>query len=631
MLFRSEKVEKWVPRTFKVIGLRVDTDDLCQMVSKDEYVDEEGKPHPPATSGVELKASLFKEQHDLDNEPFDLIHFVSKCGRRIKKCCSKKVAPLTEGVDADDGEKLEGVKFRALCVEVGADGQPIDHDGKALTHPGPPDAHGCKIAEGVDPTGTCWAPDFSVKGWRKHPPKLELGEPDEPEADKEYRKLLENFAINELEIGITASRLGISVNNDRFWCLDSASGNRFTNVLGAKLTERFAKHVDRGTVMQWSLWLLGVYKFFTFFIGIVALMVDASGVTTRAAILLVSKPIAARAVLKEFAGYYKSMSKSVVMIKLAKEIGKIPGISMPNDLGEMMPGMFHGKKWEDLNPAQKKKATDKQVKYTEKLDAISAVTDEDAIAKRKTFAAKRAELAKFTEEAIKTAKDPAAAKEAAAKAKKEVEDAKAGLLEAKKKAIEKKGVAKKAASVAKGSNKDTDEAKKNGWLLDGMPRTKAQCDALETMGLVPNLFLRLDVPDDVMMERACGRRQDPVTRQIYHIKYKKAPTEEIEKRLIIRSDDTVEKMTNRIAQYHKNMSAVSGSYTEKLVVVDGNRKPTDVFPVVCDAVSSARESRRTAPHPHTHTQACSRRAPARSSRAARPTACTSTRSRRRMP
>lgn len=134
---------------------------------------------------------------------------------------------------------------------------------------------------------------------------------------------------------------------------------------------------------------------------------------------------------------------------------------------------------------------------------------------------------------------------------------------------------------------ETSEAKTNGWLLDGMPRTKAQCDALETMGLVPNLFLRLDVPDDVMMERACGRRQDPVTRQIYHIKYKKAPTEEIEKRLIIRSDDTVEKMTNRIAQYHKNMSAVSDSYTEKLVVVDGNRKPTDVFPVVCDAIDKA--------------------------------------------
>ena len=134
---------------------------------------------------------------------------------------------------------------------------------------------------------------------------------------------------------------------------------------------------------------------------------------------------------------------------------------------------------------------------------------------------------------------------------------------------------------------ETSEAKTNGWLLDGMPRTKAQCDALETMGLVPNLFLRLDVPDEVMMERACGRRQDPVTRQIYHIKYKKAPTEEIEKRLIIRSDDTVEKMTNRIAQYHKNMSAVSGSYTEKLVVVDGNRKPTDVFPVVCDAIDKA--------------------------------------------
>ena len=57
------------------------------------------------------------------------------------------------------------------------------------------------------------------------------------------------------------------------------------------------------------------------------------------------------------------------------------------------------------------------------------------------------------------------------------------------------------------------------------------------------------------------------------MKYKKPPTEEIEKRLVIRSDDTVEKMTNRIRQYHKNTTAVSGSYADKLVVVDGNRAP----------------------------------------------------------
>jgi len=134
---------------------------------------------------------------------------------------------------------------------------------------------------------------------------------------------------------------------------------------------------------------------------------------------------------------------------------------------------------------------------------------------------------------------------------------------------------------------ETEEAKRKGWLLDGMPRTKAQCDALESMSLVPNLFLLLDVPDDVMMDRACGRRQDPFTRKIYHVKYKPAEDPDIAKRLIIRSDDTVEKMTNRIKQYHRNISAVKGSYADKMVMVDGNRAPNSVVPEVLAAIDQS--------------------------------------------
>jgi len=134
---------------------------------------------------------------------------------------------------------------------------------------------------------------------------------------------------------------------------------------------------------------------------------------------------------------------------------------------------------------------------------------------------------------------------------------------------------------------ETEEAKQKGWLLDGMPRTKAQCNALEDMKLVPNLFLLLDCPDDVMMDRACGRRQDPVTRKIYHIKYKPAENAEVANRLITRSDDTVEKMTNRIKQYHKNIDAVKGSYQSKMVQVDGNRAPKTVVPDVIKAIDAS--------------------------------------------
>lgn len=134
---------------------------------------------------------------------------------------------------------------------------------------------------------------------------------------------------------------------------------------------------------------------------------------------------------------------------------------------------------------------------------------------------------------------------------------------------------------------ETKEAKTKGWLLDGMPRTKKQCEALDEMQLVPNLFLLLECPDEVMMERACGRRQDPVTRKIYHIKYKPAESDEVAKRLIIRSDDTVEKMTNRITQYHKNIDAVSGSYADKMIKIDGNRAPKDVCPDIFDAIDKS--------------------------------------------
>ena len=58
---------------------------------------------------------------------------------------------------------------------------------------------------------------------------------------------------------------------------------------------------------------------------------------------------------------------------------------------------------------------------------------------------------------------------------------------------------------------------KNGFILDGFPRTAAQALALKEQGIEPDSFILLDVPDVLLVERCVGRRSDPVTGKIYHM------------------------------------------------------------------------------------------------------------------
>jgi adenylate kinase len=115
-----------------------------------------------------------------------------------------------------------------------------------------------------------------------------------------------------------------------------------------------------------------------------------------------------------------------------------------------------------------------------------------------------------------------------------------------------------------------------GWLLDGFPRTGAQASALAKAGIVCDNFILLDVPDDVLVTRVTGRRLDPVTGDIYHMKFKPPPPT-IEKRLTQRSDDTAEKLKPRLVNYHKNLAAITGFYMNKTLKVDGNRDPNEVW------------------------------------------------------
>ena len=110
-----------------------------------------------------------------------------------------------------------------------------------------------------------------------------------------------------------------------------------------------------------------------------------------------------------------------------------------------------------------------------------------------------------------------------------------------------------------------------GWLLDGFPRTKAQADALAASGLTPDAFVLLDVPDEILVERVVGRRTDPETGLIYHMKFKPPPSDDIAGRLTQRSDDTEEAITERVKNFHDNLDSILGAYTDCMLRVDGNR------------------------------------------------------------
>lgn len=104
---------------------------------------------------------------------------------------------------------------------------------------------------------------------------------------------------------------------------------------------------------------------------------------------------------------------------------------------------------------------------------------------------------------------------------------------------------------------------KNGFLLDGFPRTVPQAKALDAMlakrGQKIDAVLALDVPKDLLVERAVLRRTDKRTGQIYHLKYKPPPPDaELEHR----ADDKEEVVRKRLDAY-ESMTAELLPWYEK--------------------------------------------------------------------
>jgi adenylate kinase len=120
-----------------------------------------------------------------------------------------------------------------------------------------------------------------------------------------------------------------------------------------------------------------------------------------------------------------------------------------------------------------------------------------------------------------------------------------------------------------------------GFMLDGFPRTAPQAEALDcalrAAGVELDAVVLIEVPDALLEERAVGRRTDPQTGTIYHLKYNPPPAE-IADRLVHRKDDTVEAVTTRIQKYHSETAPIIPFYQSRGILkrVDGVGDPDTI-------------------------------------------------------
>lgn len=116
-----------------------------------------------------------------------------------------------------------------------------------------------------------------------------------------------------------------------------------------------------------------------------------------------------------------------------------------------------------------------------------------------------------------------------------------------------------------------------GFILDGVPRTIPQAQALEDAGVHMDCVISIEIDDAVIEARMTGRRVCPDCGNSYHITANPPKTEGICNRcgapLIIRKDDTPETVRNRLAVYHRETEALKGFYEKlgKLKLVEGNQ------------------------------------------------------------
>lgn len=131
---------------------------------------------------------------------------------------------------------------------------------------------------------------------------------------------------------------------------------------------------------------------------------------------------------------------------------------------------------------------------------------------------------------------------------------------------------------------------KNGFILDGFPRTIPQAQALDTMGIDIDKVIDIEVPDEKIVERMSGRRVCPSCGNSYHLIYKKPEKEGIcnscGTELVIRADDHPDTVKERLEVYHSQTEPLKDFYNKKnkLFIVEGQEEVKDTSALVLKAL-----------------------------------------------
>jgi adenylate kinase len=131
------------------------------------------------------------------------------------------------------------------------------------------------------------------------------------------------------------------------------------------------------------------------------------------------------------------------------------------------------------------------------------------------------------------------------------------------------------------------EDSKNGYVLDGFPRTPAQAATLEELARQQGKAIQavvVDVPFELLTKRATGRRSCPVCGEIYNL-YSRPPKfdEECDRhpgvKLEHRADDTAEKISVRLKTYEDQTRPLIDYYdkSHRLLRVDGTQDPEAIY------------------------------------------------------